>query len=144
MKSVLILVLLVILLCNIMKNRDNFINEPCSDKLTDKEYLLHMIPHHQVAIDMSDMLIPNTKNPQMLHLCRDIIRKQGYEIWEMEMFKQKINDPITPDKVLLGLTFVNFFHLKIFPNKYPPISELIVRIIIQINKTKEDAVSFLK
>ena len=58
--------------------------------------------------------------------------------------KEKINDPITPDKVLLGLTFVNFFHLKIFPNKYPPISELIVRIIIQINKTKEDAVSFLK
>ena len=58
--------------------------------------------------------------------------------------KEKINDPITPDKVLLGLTFVNFFHLKIFQNKYPPISELIVRIIIQINKIKEDAVSFLK
>ena len=30
--------------------------------------------------------------------------------------KEKINDPITPDKVLLGLIFVNFFHLKSFPN----------------------------
>ena len=58
--------------------------------------------------------------------------------------KEKMNDPITPDKVLLGLIFVNFFHLKSFPNTYPPISKLIVRIIIQINKTKEDAVSFLK
>ena len=28
---------------------------PCTDKLTDKEYLEHMIPHHQVAIDMSHL-----------------------------------------------------------------------------------------
>ena len=30
---------------------------PCTDKLTDIEYLEHMIPHHQVAIDMSHLLI---------------------------------------------------------------------------------------
>ena len=35
-----------------------------------------MIPHHQVAVDMSYLLIPKTKNPEMLHLCRNIIRKQ--------------------------------------------------------------------
>ena len=29
---------------------------------------------------------------------------------------EKINDPNTPDTVLLGLIFVNFFHLKTFPN----------------------------
>ena len=58
--------------------------------------------------------------------------------------KEKINEPITPDKVLLGLIFVIFFHLKIFPNTYPPISELIVKIIIQINNIRDDEVSFLR
>ena len=58
---------------------------PCTDYLTDTEYLEHMIPHHQVAIDMSDLLIPVTENPTMLHLCRDIKRKQSYEIWEMDL-----------------------------------------------------------
>ena len=65
---------------------------PCTDKLTDLEYLEHMIPHHQVAIDMSNLLIPKTTNPTMLHLSRDIIRKQGYEIWEMNMVSQNISD----------------------------------------------------
>lgn len=70
-------------------------SNPCTDKLTDIEYLEHMIPHHQVAIDMSKLLIPHTQNPIMLHLCRDIIRKQGYEIWEMTMMKSNISDTIT-------------------------------------------------
>ena len=57
-------------------------SNPCTDRLTDIEYLEHMIPHHQVAIDMSNMLIPHTNNAEILHLCRNIIRKQSYEIWE--------------------------------------------------------------
>jgi len=69
-------------------------SNPCTDKLTDIEYLEHMIPHHQVAIDMSELLEPNTNNPIMLHLCRDIIRKQGYEIWEMEIMKRKLADTV--------------------------------------------------
>ena len=69
-------------------------SNPCTDKLTDIEYLEHMIPHHQVAIDMSNMLIPHTNNPVMLHLCRDIIRKQSYEIWEMDMIKNNLSDTI--------------------------------------------------
>ena len=68
----------------------NTSSNPCTDKLTDIQYLEHMIPHHQVAIDMSNLLIPHTNNPQILHLCRDIIRKQGYEIWEMTMMKKKL------------------------------------------------------
>ena len=74
-------------------NHSNHLNKsnPCTDKLTDIEYLEHMIPHHQVAIDMSNMLIPHTKNPNILHLCRDIIRKQSYEIWEMNMMKDKLS-----------------------------------------------------
>ena len=30
-------------------------------KLDDKMYLEHMIPHHQVAVDMSKKLLKNTK-----------------------------------------------------------------------------------
>ena len=37
--------------------------------------------------------------------------------------KDKTNEPIDPDIVLLGLIFVNFFPLKSLPNNKPPISE---------------------
>jgi uncharacterized protein (DUF305 family) len=67
-------------------------SNPCTDTLTDLEYLEHMIPHHQVAIDMSNLLVPVSQNPQMLHLCRDITRKQTYEIWEMSLMKKKLTE----------------------------------------------------
>ena len=51
---------------------------------------------------------------------------------------------MTPERVLFGLIFVNFFHLKTLPKKYPPISEQIVSIINQINKKNDAYVSFLK
>lgn len=60
---------------------------PCTDKLSEYEYLLHMIPHHQVAIDMSELMIKHSNDPNILHTCRNIIRKQKYEIWEMNMMK---------------------------------------------------------
>ena len=63
---------------------------PCTGKLSDLEYLEHMIPHHQVAIDMSHLLIPKINNPSVLHLCRDIIRKQEYEIWEMDAMRKNL------------------------------------------------------
>tara|TARA_B110000285_G_C14891835_1_gene498923 strand:+ start:48 stop:620 length:573 start_codon:yes stop_codon:yes gene_type:complete len=68
---------------------------PCTDTLTDNEYLKHMIPHHQVAIDMSNKLIPHSKDPLLLHLCRDIIRKQSYEIWEMTILYKNIPNNIS-------------------------------------------------
>ena len=65
-------------------------SNPCTDYLTDIEYLEHMIPHHQVAIDMSYLLIPHTNNPIILNLCRNIIRVQEYEIWEMNFMKNSL------------------------------------------------------
>ena len=69
-------------------------SNPCTDYLSELEYLEHMIPHHQVAVDMSYLLIPKTKNPEMLHLCRNIIRKQKYEIWEMKMIHKRLSESI--------------------------------------------------
>jgi len=82
-------------------------SNPCTDKLTDLEYLEHMIPHHQVAIDMSNLLVNSTsykdgielpQNPEILHICRDITRKQSYEIWEMKIMKNKLNETMFSDK----------------------------------------------
>ena len=53
-----------------------------------------MIPHHQVAVDMSEILIKNISDPTMLHICRDIINKQRYEIWEMEYMKKQLKDKV--------------------------------------------------
>ena len=69
-----------------------------------------MIPHHQVAIDMSRLLIPKSKNPIIQHLCRDIIRKQSYEIWEMEHMK-KYQDNIFRDTHINNETIVTKLEL---------------------------------
>jgi uncharacterized protein (DUF305 family) len=87
-------------------------SDPCKDKLSDLEYLEHMIPHHQVAIDMSNLLIPNSQNDKILHLCRDIIRKQSYEIWEMEHMKKYTDDlfrdkHINAEKIITKLDMYN-------------------------------------
>ena len=97
MKSIIILVLLVILLCNIINNRDNFINEPCSDKLTDKEYLLHMIPHHQVAVDISIELQKMSKWPKMQEILRKLIWVQNYEIGMMNEMLKKFPNKMTDE-----------------------------------------------
>ena len=59
-------------------------SDPCSNKLTDIQYLEHMIPHHQVAVDISVMLQKKTKSPQMQEILRKLIWTQNYEIALME------------------------------------------------------------
>ena len=49
-------------------------------KLNDKMYIEHMIPHHQVAVDMSKVLLKNTNNDFMRYLSYRIIRSQQAEI----------------------------------------------------------------
>jgi uncharacterized protein (DUF305 family) len=73
-------------------------SNPCIDKLSDLEYLEHMIPHHQVAIDMSILLQKYTSSDIMLNLCREIIRKQSYEIFEMDKMKTYKDNLFTDDK----------------------------------------------
>ena len=43
-------------------------------------YLDHMIPHHQVAVDMSKKLLKNSTNDFMIFLAYRIIRSQQEEI----------------------------------------------------------------
>lgn len=79
------------------KIKNNVKSNPCIDKLTDLEYLEHMIPHHQVAIDMSVLLQKHTSSDVMLNLCREIIRIQSYEIFEMSKMKAYKDTLFTDD-----------------------------------------------
>lgn len=73
-----ILVLCILIMCIFTYNR--FTNYPCSQELTDDEYIHHMIMHHEVAVYMSEHHLHNTKNPIILDILRNLIRLQKYEI----------------------------------------------------------------
>ena len=60
-------------------------NNICNKYLTDREFLIHMIDHHQVAVDMSEALMEKSKIPFMISLARNISYIQTYEIWIMKM-----------------------------------------------------------
>jgi uncharacterized protein (DUF305 family) len=58
-------------------------------KVTDEMYLDHMIPHHQVAVDMSKVLLKHTTNDFMSHLAYRIIRAQEAEIKLLHDLRQR-------------------------------------------------------
>jgi len=55
-------------------------NYPCRVFLSDKDFLKHMIPHHQMAIDISIQHIKNTKTDIIMKVLRELIWTQKYEI----------------------------------------------------------------
>ena len=74
--------------------------KPCRTDLTDREYLLHMIPHHQVAVDISVLLQKTSKSPKMQEIFRQLIWTQRYEIKMMEeMLDVLPNDMSGPGKM---------------------------------------------
>ena len=82
--------LILLIIISIIGTYNESIKNPCKDYLSDDEYLEHMIPHHQVAIDMSRELIKVTKNPIMIDFCRKIIWQQEYEIQMMSSVMNKL------------------------------------------------------
>ena len=82
--------LLSLIIISIFETYNENFKDPCKDYLSDNEYLEHMIPHHQVAIDMSKELIKITKNPIMIDFCRKIIWQQEYEIQMMSSVMNKL------------------------------------------------------
>lgn len=50
----------------------------------DKEFIEEMIPHHQLAIMMAQMLKAGTNRPEMLTLANNIIESQSKEIEQMQ------------------------------------------------------------
>jgi uncharacterized protein (DUF305 family) len=52
-------------------------------KMTDAMYIQHMIPHHQVAVDMSKKLLKTTQNDFIIDLAYKIIHNQQSEITKL-------------------------------------------------------------
>jgi uncharacterized protein (DUF305 family) len=85
MFRILIFLLILLLFTNISLKENYDENNVCRGKLTDKQYLDHMIPHHQVAVDISIMLQKITKSPEMQEIIRKLIWMQNYEINLMKL-----------------------------------------------------------
>ena len=85
---IIILVCLIFLVFSlyILKRESFKLNkvDPCNDFLSNKDYLVHMIPHHQVAIDMCNLMIPISESKTMQNIYRKIIFNQNIEITLME------------------------------------------------------------
>ena len=55
----------------------------------DKEFIKQMIPHHQLAIMMAQMLKAGTNRSEMLSLANNIIGSQSREIQDMQNWYKK-------------------------------------------------------
>jgi uncharacterized protein (DUF305 family) len=49
------------------------------DTITDKEYVEHMINHHNSAIDLADLVLSSTNEPRILMLAQNIILNREKE-----------------------------------------------------------------
>lgn len=98
-KKFIIFIILIIIFSILTYNVENFIKEPCSNNLSDKEYLHHMIPHHQVAVDISLILQKKTKDPVMQEILKKLIWTQNYEIEMMEEMLDKLPKYDKSDKL---------------------------------------------
>jgi uncharacterized protein (DUF305 family) len=60
----------------------------------DAAFILGMIPHHQGAIDMAEIVLKFGKDPQSRHLAHEIINVQRREIGEMREWLKRKNIPL--------------------------------------------------
>ena len=79
------------------RNINNINNDPCGYNLSDIDYLKHMIPHHQVAVDISLLLQKKTSNPTMQSILRQLIWIQNYEITLMKTMLEQMPQQMSND-----------------------------------------------
>ena len=58
--------------------------------MTDAMFLRMMIPHHQVAIDMSELALEEADHPELKELAQKIIDEQSAEIELMQGYLEEI------------------------------------------------------
>jgi len=108
--------LLILLLKSLPTHKENFENT-CKSELTDREYLEHMIPHHQVAIDMSKMLQTKTEWIELQKKLREIILVQEMEIEIMNNMLRGMSDNISDGSIKMDKTYMQTLSDFIEPNK---------------------------
>ncbi|CAE6758515.1 hypothetical protein R69927_01745 [Paraburkholderia domus] len=55
----------------------------------DKDFVAHMIPHHQGAVEMAQVQLKYGKDPELKRLARNIIKAQHDEIAFMQRWQAK-------------------------------------------------------
>lgn len=80
---------------------------PCDQYLSDKDYLLHMIPHHQVAVDISIIMQQQSINPVMQDILRKLIWNQNREIMMMKDNLQNLPKNISSDQIEMNNQYIN-------------------------------------
>jgi uncharacterized protein (DUF305 family) len=55
----------------------------------DKAFIDAMIPHHQSAIEMAQVALEKSKNPNIKELAEDIVSAQQQEIEQMTRWRQQ-------------------------------------------------------
>ena len=99
-------------------NVERFSKSPCDDYLSNKEYLEHMIPHHQVAVDISIMHQKITKNPVMQDILRKLIWVQNYEINLMKKIMNTLPEhDMSNNKASMNKSYIPTKSDFIYPNK---------------------------
>ena len=80
---------------------------PCDNYLSDRDYLIHMIPHHQVAVDISVELKSKSDNPVMHEILRKLIWTQNREIMIMKDILHELPDKISSDNLRMNKLYYN-------------------------------------
>ena len=116
------IILLIFIISIVAITNKSFLVNPCEDTLTDKDYLEHMITHHEVAVYMSQNHLNNTTNPIILNILRNIIRIQTYEINMMKDASVNrmslLNDEMSLNGVKMNKTYKASQGDFTAPNKY--------------------------
>ena len=69
---------------------DEHMQEMMGTDETDAMFLRMMIPHHQLAIDMSEQALDNAEHPELKELAQQIIDEQSAEIELMKGYLERI------------------------------------------------------
>ena len=70
---------------------DEHMQEMMGSDGTDAMFLRMMIPHHQLAIDMSEQALEHSEHPELKELAQQIIDEQSAEIELMEGYLEEID-----------------------------------------------------
>jgi len=92
-------------------------SDQCQDKLTDVDYLLHMIPHHKVAVDISYMLQKTSKSDVMQDILRKLIWTQNYEITLMNDVLSSFPEINVSATDIMNKRYIDMMSDFISPNK---------------------------
>ena len=113
-----IIFFIFIIILYLFTNKKKKEKKICRGYLTNKEYLEHMIPHHQVAIDISILLQKKSKNPRMQGILRKIIWVQKYEIALMKNMSLNLpKNDMSEDKRNMNTNEIITMGTITYPNK---------------------------